>query len=286
MAGLIAARGHGADAGALGIAPKARILPVRYTDSIVGATSRLPEAIRWAAEHGAGVISMSFGMPDSPELEEAITVAQRADVVLVAAVGNRPNVSAVEYPAAYPGVIAAAGVDRNGDHAAVSVTGPQVVLSAPAVDIVTTDKRGQTGYRKATGTSDATAIIAGAAALVRARFPTLSAAEVVHRLTATARDRGPRGRDEQYGFGVLDVVAALTATVPPPTASAIPTAAPTGPAGDATAIPPARQERLSLGVTLVGLGCLLLAGGGLAAFLWHRARRRRAADDAGIGVNT
>ncbi len=70
-------------------------------------------------------------------------------------------------------------------------------------------------YAKGTGTSDATAIIAGVAALVRAKYPNLSAEEVVHRLTATATDKGPPGRDEQYGYGIVNPVAALTADVPP-----------------------------------------------------------------------
>src|SRR5690606_39806474 len=107
--------------------------------------------------------------------------------------------------AAYPGVIAAVGVGRDGNHAEISVTGPQAVLAAPAVDIVstTTTFGGRNGYSIGTGTSNATAIIAGAAALVRSRFPELSAAEVVHRLTATADDRGAPGRDPEYGYGIV-----------------------------------------------------------------------------------
>ena len=60
-----------------------------------------------------------------------------------------------------------------------------------------------------------TAIVAGAAALIRSRYPDLSAQEVIHRLTATATDKGPPGRDPEYGYGVLNLVAALTADVPP-----------------------------------------------------------------------
>jgi subtilisin family serine protease len=57
--------------------------------------------------------------------------------------------------------------------------------------------------------------VSGAAALVRSRFPHLSAEEVVHRLTATAIDKGPPGRDDEYGYGVLNILGALTADVPP-----------------------------------------------------------------------
>jgi len=139
---------------------------------------------------------------------------------VVAAAGNLPSDTSVRYPAAYPGVVAAAGTDEHGNHAAVSVTGSQVVLAAPATNIVQPypDHR----YAVGTGTSASTAIIAGAAALVRSRFPKLSAAEVIHRLTATAIDKGPPGRDDQYGYGLINIVAALTANVPPASASASP----------------------------------------------------------------
>jgi subtilisin family serine protease len=57
--------------------------------------------------------------------------------------------------------------------------------------------------------------VAGVAALIRSKYPNLSAAEVVHRLIATAIDKGPPGRDSLYGYGIVDPVAALTANVPP-----------------------------------------------------------------------
>ncbi|HWH01752.1 MAG TPA: type VII secretion-associated serine protease mycosin [Pilimelia sp.] len=276
MAGLIAGRGHGSGGGVLGIAPKAKILPVRIHSTSSAVSSSTPQAIEWAVAQGAKVISMSFGGGTDREKEEAVQAALRADVVLVAAVGNRPQVEKLQYPAAYPGVVAVGGVDRRGRHAAVSVTGRQVVLAAPAVDIMSTMPGNR--YEAADGTSNATAIVAGAAALVRARFPRLSAAEVVHRLTATAVDRGARGRDEQYGFGVLDPVAALTAQVPPlPSASASPSpSAPDWPpvSPPAAAPPGPDGRRWSAGVLLVGLGCLLLAAAGAATGGWLLLRRR------------
>ena len=69
-------------------------------------------------------------------------------------------------------------------------------------------------YLAASGTSGATALVSATAALVRARFPKLDAANVIYRLIATARDVGPKGRDPQYGYGIIDPVAALTANVP------------------------------------------------------------------------
>ncbi len=156
------------------------------------------------------------------------------------------------------------GVDRNGNHASVSVTGPQAVLAAPAVEITSTDIRtgGHNGYRVATGTSDATAIIAGAAALVRSRFPTMSAADVVHRLTATADDKGPPGRDDEYGYGVVNLVKALTADVAPLTPSATPTAV--------AAQPSPGDNRTGLLIIAVAAGLVILTAG----LIMGRRRRR------------
>jgi subtilisin family serine protease len=175
------------------------------------------------------------------------------DIVVVAGVGNTPA-GPVEYPAAYPGVLAVAGVDENGQHGSFSVTAPDAVLSAPGANILTTGLNHS--YGVASGTSDSTAIVAGAAALVRSRFPKLSAVEVIHRLTATAIDKGPPGRDEQYGYGVVNLVGALTADVPPLPAS--PSAAA---AGSASASNSAATGRPSL------LWAFLGAGLGVAAVL-------------------
>ena len=260
MAGLIAAHGHDHDAGALGIAPRARILPV--TDGVISSTSRTASSIHWAVDHGARVVCFAGGFAvDDEVLRQAIAYAFAHDVVVVAGVGNAPKATDVEFPARYEGVVAAAGVDRNGDHAAVSVTGSAVVLSAPAVDIMSTAPNNR--YSLGVGTSDATAIIAGAAALVRARFPELSATEVVHRLTATAIDKGPPGRDDQYGYGIVNLVGALTADVPPLRAS--PSAQPTTSAHAA----PSRRSNAALPVAAV-VAVLVAAGGVLVL----RARRR------------
>lgn len=227
MAGLIAGHGHGLgqNEGIIGIAPEASILPVRVNVADIGSSTTLAPGIDWAVAHGAKVICLALGEAQgSPELERTIAAAERADVVVVAAIGNKPPLTSASYPAAYPGVVAAAGTDEHGRHAAVSVTGPQVVLSAPATNIVSTYK--DDGYGVGTGTSGATAIIAGAAALVWAKFPKLSAVEVIHRLTATAIDKGPPGRDDEYGYGIVNLVGALTANVPPLTPTPSPSASP------------------------------------------------------------
>jgi type VII secretion-associated serine protease mycosin len=253
MAGLIAGHGHGPDGGlgVLGIAPKATILPVRDSQGPIG--SGVIPGVEWAAEHGARVISISAGDPNADSgFRQVIENAITHDIVVVAAVGNRPSTS-VQYPAAYPGVVAVAGVDENGNHADFSVTGPGIVLAAPGANILTTVTNH--GYGISSGTSDSTAIVAGAAALIRSRYPNLSAAEVVHRLTATAIDKGPPGRDDVYGYGVLNLVGALTADVPPLAAS--PTASDSSAAAGA---PPGRStSRIWLFIALGGVAVALVA---------------------------
>jgi subtilisin family serine protease len=118
------------------------------------------------------------------------------------------------------------------------------------------------GYGFGTGTSDATAIVAGAAALVRAKYPNLSAKEVVHRLTATAIDKGAPGRDNVYGYGIVNLVGALTADVPPletPATSSPPTAA------------PETDKRTNPWLFIaIGVGLAIVAGLGLLVATRHR----------------
>ncbi|MCW3815335.1 S8 family serine peptidase [Micromonospora sp. DR5-3] len=270
MAGLIAAHGSGDNAGALGVAPEAKILPIRGKQSSEGGdTEGLAEGIEFAITQGADVISISAVAGATIRLQRAIRAALQANIVVVAGGGNVPADVNVGYPASEPGVIAVGGVDRKGNHAAISVAGPQIDVAAPAVDIYSTSINGK--YRVGTGTSDATAIVSGAAALIRSKYPNLPAEEVAHRLTATAIDKGPPGRDDEYGYGVIDLVAALTADVPPLGFGSTKAAAPV----------PTRAAPEDGGVDdgatargLATLGVLLAAGGGY--LVW---RRRRRADD-------
>ncbi|WP_433057784.1 S8 family serine peptidase [Dactylosporangium sp. CS-033363] len=215
MAGLIAGRGLPGGGGILGIAPKAMILPLQTlrNEDGNGNPAFLAAGIDWAVGHGAKVVCVAGGAGASAQLREAVERALRADVVVVAAVGNAPAAKAVAFPANLPGVLAVAGTDRDGNHAAISVSGPEVVIAAPAVDIASTRLGGK--YMTATGTSDATAIVAGVVALVRAKYPALSGPEVVRRITATAIDKGKPGRDDEFGFGIVDPVGALTMEIAP-----------------------------------------------------------------------
>jgi type VII secretion-associated serine protease mycosin len=271
MAGIIAARGRSNGRGVIGIAPQAEILPVKPADGPL----LVSQAIDWAVVHQAKVISMSFGIDESDGLKAAIDNAAAADVVLIAATSNdNKDDSKNQYPAAFPEVLAVGALDRNGRIAGFSHRGGEVDITAPGVDIPVADSSYSSGYGVVDGTSPATAIVAGAAALIRAKYPALSARQVVERLTSTAVDKGVQGRDDAYGYGELDLMAALTAQVdssPSPSGSVVtdtPVAQPE-PGDGGSGIPP---------LLFVGIGVVLLAG--VAVAVWW-SRRGRAAGPAG-----
>lgn len=214
MAALIAGHGREPKSGIRGIAPAAKILPItisktgREIDSEV-----MSKGIWWAAQHDAKIINISAGAGPGFSLREAIDSAIDDDIVVIAAVGNTSSGAIVSYPAAFDGVLAVGASGRDGDHSPTSVEDDKIQICAPGVDIISAQPKN--GYGSATGTSDSAAIVSGAAALVRAKFPELSAKGVIQRLTETADDIGPPGRDNECGFGRLNIIKALTSNVPP-----------------------------------------------------------------------
>lgn len=215
VASLVAAAGEPA----VGIAPEATILPVRVLDeqNRYQRASTVAEGVIWAVDNGADIINLSLGGPRfSDSLAEALAYAMANDVVVVACTGNDTGegVTEVWYPAREPGVVAVAGVtfsDGSARNWSASLTGPETVLAAPAV-VVGAAAGG--GYRQVQGTSFASAVVAGTAALIRSRWPQLSAGDVVNRLITTADQPGEPNRNQEYGFGVVDPVGALTEPVP------------------------------------------------------------------------
>ncbi|WP_422771769.1 type VII secretion-associated serine protease mycosin [Plantactinospora sp. WMMC1484] len=272
MAGLIAAHGRGGN-GALGIAPKAKLLPIR-NGKRDHETDDTAEAIEWAVSKNVDIISVSSGGGSSPRLNAALRAAFEADIIVVAAAGNRPGDFLIQFPAATEGVVAVGAIDQRGEHADISVTGKRLSLTAPGVDIYSTSVDGR--YRSGTGTSPSTAIVAGAAALVRSKFPELSAEEVVHRLTATADDKGAPGRDEEYGYGVLNLVKALTADVPPLERGAEPSAsADPDPTQSQPAAAPEQEDKANSSTVLVGVLAALVVLGLLVVLAVVLLARRR-----------
>jgi subtilisin family serine protease len=226
IASLIAGHGSGAGdrSGIIGIAPAARILSVRVIldDSEPGfaqfanapANDAVGNGIRYAVQHGASVINMSLGsISPTEDLRAALAYAAAHGVVMVAAAGNdgaaAPGYTPFSYPAAFPGVIAAAAVSPDGDRAAFSDENASVVLSAPGVDVFGAGPGGS--YVEADGTSPASAEVAGVVALIRSRYPRLTPFQVERALVSSTSHRPRGGYSPGTGFGEANAPAALAA---------------------------------------------------------------------------
>lgn len=210
VAGLIAARRDG-DGRVAGVAPAARIFPVRVPEIGSSTPGAVAAAITSAVDSGARVINMSLATRvDRPEIRAAVEHALRRDVVVVAAAGNEGESGVAMYPAAYDGVIAVASVDEAGQPVDQSNSGAWVDIAAYGQELVMLAPGGH-GYLQNSGTSFAAAQVSGTAALLRAEFPGMPADQVRQRLLGSAVAVGG-GRNDRTGAGLVDPFFALTAT--------------------------------------------------------------------------
>jgi subtilisin family serine protease len=150
---------------------------------------------------------MSFAGPYDPMLALAMKNAREKGIVLIAAAGNAGPTSPPLYPAADPNVIAVTATDENDQLFSGANQGPQIAVAAPGVNIL--EPSPNNAYQLTTGTSVATAHVSGVAALLIGRNPALDPAAVHEILTASAKNPQADGRDDKYGFGVIDPTQAL-----------------------------------------------------------------------------
>ncbi len=293
VAGIVAARGIGPRSGVEGLAPGARILPVKVVPD-----ERAPEeggdtdaaslaaGIVWAADHGAQVVNVSLSTgTDDPGLRAAVRHARSAGALVVASAGNSTDsapVTGPRYPAAYPGVLGVAATTADDTAAAGSVRGGDVDVAAPGVQVLTTYGSWGDCYldAEAGSTSYAAGYVSAAAALVAERFPHESPDLWAHRLEVTAARLRRDARDDAVGWGVVQPVEALTAVLDADLAGPpLPGAAPASPRSVPTSRlpvsvvvdPRAADRRQVLWVGVASTSALL----GLA--LVRLARRRRTA---------
>ncbi len=210
-AGLIAGTGaYGGGKGAFGLAPGAKILPIRVpaeTEDAMGFArpAYFSKAIRYAADADAKVINISMAsVVSSPELTAAVKYALDRGALVFAAVGNEVDKgNPVLYPAATPGAVGVAAVGKNLRRASFSEYGPQVDMAAPGESMVHACG-GKTGLCKTEGTSDATALASASAALIWSKHPNWTNNQVLRVMLNTigAPTDGAK-RNDSIGYGIV-----------------------------------------------------------------------------------
>jgi len=222
VAGLIAAQG-GNDLGTVGVAMDVRIMPIRVVsnDGTIDVAQEIA-GIYWAVENGADVINLSLGSDEYVQAErDAVRYARDNGVVVVAAGGN--SVSVISYPGNYSEAIAVGAVAQDGNPASftsrvsrIDLAAPGVSLYSPGWDALYGDYWADVFYsnnKPVSGTSFSSAIVSGAAALIKAVQPGIGAEDVRAILTSTASDSGNPGPQAGTGSGLLDLEGALRAAV-------------------------------------------------------------------------
>jgi len=229
VAGTIAQATNNGE-GVAGMAPDARILPVRvfgYDASAGGITTTteiVAEGIVWAADNGADVINLSLGgYTDSQIIKDAVDYAYESGVAVIAASGNDGYTDTIAYPAAYPSVLSVGSVGVNGQVAYYSNQGKLLDVVAPGGDMTADGNNdgvadgilqetslggGKFDYALFQGTSMASPHVAGLAALLKSNG-LRSPDDIYEAITQSAKDLGGKGRDNQTGYGLIDPAAAL-----------------------------------------------------------------------------
>ncbi|MEU2057015.1 type VII secretion-associated serine protease mycosin [Streptomyces bungoensis] len=302
MAGLIAATGaaNGGN-GTFGLAPGAKILPVRLPDPTVAANEAaaakqfnqvLPKAIRYAVDAGARIINVSMAQDEgSSAVTAAVKYALQKGSLVFAGAGNKGDKgNPVQYPAAAPGVVGVAAVGKDLRRTPFSEYGSQVDMAAPGEDMVAACTS-KTGFCKGYGTSDATALASASAALIWSAHPKWTNNQVLRVMLNTigAPTNGAK-RNDSIGYGIVrprvalqnpgdpgpanvyplpDLAAAASAS--PKATASTPAKQPAGQKAEAAASTKSDGYDRTLWVAL-GAGAVVIVGGIAAAFTLARRR--------------
>jgi subtilisin family serine protease len=228
--GIIGARDN--SRGCVGVAPECTIITVKVLgENGSGSFHAIRRSLEYAIQIKPDIISMSLGSHSyDSEMHRLIKKLYEMDIPIVAAAGNDGRGNAVNYPAKYEDVICVTAFDSRGRPARFNSTGPEADFAAPGVDIYSTWLKGR--YVKLSGTSMATPFIAGLVTLLLAKHEDQEAKtgkndcktvkQIKEHLIKYADDKGVVGRDDTWGYGVIDAVEAITAAedgapVPDPT---------------------------------------------------------------------
>lgn len=182
-----------------------------------GNTLFMLDAIKDAVDvYHCDVINMSLGFGvDVQSIREAVEYALVKGVIVVAASGNKSSSNledtAIRYPAGYDGVIGVGSVNKNKEYYFTSVDNETVDVCAPGVSVLSTSSSG--GYSFGTGTSFASPHVAAAAALAKELWPEMDADAFLQILENTSADLGDLGKDNQYGWGLLNIPGIMEKTM-------------------------------------------------------------------------
>ncbi|GGH62715.1 S8 family peptidase [Rothia aerolata] len=237
-ASLIAGHGHrdpdvkdtdepGDPAGIIGVAPNAEIMPISLEIGTVSQNRKsideqLPDAVRYAVDHGADVINLSVGSDKTSwpqSWDEAFAYAEEQGVIIVASAGNRGSgLTQVGAPATMPGVLTVGGVDQQRkDSWSSSSQGISIAVAAPSESMIGAIPNNK--YATWAGTSASAPLVAGLAALIKEEYPELTGNQIIQRIIESADDAGEPGRDALYGFGIINPEKALAEDTPDDTES-------------------------------------------------------------------
>ncbi len=219
VAGIAAATGNNG-LGITGTGWYSKLLIAKALGPSGGTDATVSKAIIWSANNGAAVINLSLGgYSYSRTLADAVAYAQRKGALIVAAAGN-DGTDIPSYPAALPGVVAVAATNIQDQKAPFSNFGSYIDISAPGVGIYSTmptysvQMTSTYGYSRnydyADGTSMASPFVAGAAAVIKAKYPWLTASQIWTELRAGADDVVYSGWDKYTGYGRLNLYRSLT----------------------------------------------------------------------------
>lgn len=222
IAGILAANANN-NIGIAGVCPQCTILPVKVLNrQNSGTWADVTAGVLYAVDAGAQVINLSLGgYNDTQVMRDAVAYATSKGVLVVAAAGNGKT-DAPNYPAAIPQVLSVAATRSDDTRWSLSNYGEWVDIAAPGYTIFSTHSdlnNDRQGYAYMTGTSMATPHVAGLAGLLLSQNPAWSPDDLIQIITSTAKDLGQAGKDVEFGFGRVDVGAALAVHAPAPVAS-------------------------------------------------------------------
>src|SRR5690606_10300477 len=190
--------------------PECAIIPVKVLENGKGSDVDIAEGIVWAVDHGADVINLSVGVyTHSSAMEKAVRYALRKGVVVVSSAGNSSKNAKVHYPSMIKGVIEVSATTNKdkfsdfsnfGQQIAVSAPGDSIMSTMPTYKVSLTSEAGK-NYGVLSGTSMASPMVAGFAALLKSYDKKLTPAQIKSIIEENASDLGSKGYDKYFGNG-------------------------------------------------------------------------------------